>query len=238
MCFLRTVSFAVLLLIGTGACKESLCKRASQRVMEISRAGAPSMDDPQIKQFTHLYSAAMEKKCIREQWTEKQLNCLVQTGVPSEPQEGLQAVAKCDIPGWKLERSKPEKVSQYTGDLIHYTSHHLNGTDTKHSAPFEEFIYRSGYILACNIFPPRHILNEELSVGGSSGGMGTGVTWEPFQLSLETYQEVMRKTLSSARDNRARQLKLDQSLDHHKTKLAWLSAACKKHRQAAQTSVP
>ena len=44
---------------------------------------------------------------------------------------------------------------------------------------------------ACGVFPPFHLLNQVLLLGGGGGGMGPGAKWEPFSLSREEYDLIV-----------------------------------------------
>jgi hypothetical protein len=53
------------------------------------------------------------------------------------------------------------------------------------------FVYDIPYFGACGVFPPFHLLNQQLRRGGSHGGMSPGATWEPFELSPEEYRDLV-----------------------------------------------
>lgn len=53
------------------------------------------------------------------------------------------------------------------------------------------FVYDIPYFGLCGIFPPFRLLNQELRRGGSTGGMSPGATWEPFELLLEEYSDLV-----------------------------------------------
>lgn len=52
------------------------------------------------------------------------------------------------------------------------------------------FILDIPYGLYFSVVPGRLALNDLLQTGKAGGGMGTGVTWEPFSLTQEEYQAV------------------------------------------------
>ena len=66
--------------------------------------------------------------------------------------------------------------------------------------PFENsllaFVYDIPYFGACGVFPPFRLLNQFLLRGGSQGGMSPGTTWEPFELSLEEYADLVEAVRS------------------------------------------
>lgn len=99
-------------------------------------------------------------------------------------------------------------------------------------------IYDIPYFSACGIFPPFHIINQIFSSGGGDGGMSPGASWEPFQISKETYQQLVllvRQTDPLGLKNHSRfyqtQFIEDPSFDSIKDRLEWMKLVCKKHRE-------
>jgi hypothetical protein len=58
------------------------------------------------------------------------------------------------------------------------------------------FVYDIPYFGACGVFPPFHLLNQQLRRGGSQGGMSPGATWDPFELSPEEYRDLVEAVQS------------------------------------------
>jgi len=56
--------------------------------------------------------------------------------------------------------------------------------------PLHRFILEIPYALYFSIVPGREALNEVLRKGSAGGGMGTGLQWEPFELTEQEYEEV------------------------------------------------
>jgi hypothetical protein len=120
------------------------------------------------------------------------------------------------------------------------------------------FVYDIPYFGACGVFPPFHLLNQQFRRGGSQGGMGPGATWEPFELSLEEFRdlvEAVRTVAPESLRDRARYAHLSfrfdpafdgppetypvraESTEWHrhippdlKEYVEWAGAVCAKHR--------
>ena len=56
--------------------------------------------------------------------------------------------------------------------------------------PLYRFILDIPDALYFSIVPGRNALNEVLRSGEAGGGMGTGLYWDPFEVSEEEYKEV------------------------------------------------
>jgi hypothetical protein len=56
--------------------------------------------------------------------------------------------------------------------------------------PVFRFILDIPYALYFSIVPGREALNEVLRSGAAGGGMGTGLYWEPFEISEEEYKAI------------------------------------------------
>jgi hypothetical protein len=56
--------------------------------------------------------------------------------------------------------------------------------------PVDLFILDIPYGLYFSVVPGLQAINELLQVGTAGGGMGTGVTWEPFTITHEQYDEI------------------------------------------------
>lgn len=56
--------------------------------------------------------------------------------------------------------------------------------------PLHRFILDIPDALYFSIVPGRNALNEVLRSGEAGGGMGTGLYWDPFEVSEEEYKEV------------------------------------------------
>ena len=53
------------------------------------------------------------------------------------------------------------------------------------------FILDIPYALYFSVVPGRGALNEVLSFGKAGGGMGTGLYWEPFEVTEEEYEKIV-----------------------------------------------
>ncbi len=56
--------------------------------------------------------------------------------------------------------------------------------------PLYRFILDIPYALYFSIVPGREALNEVLRSGSAGGGMGTGLYWEPFDISVNKYKKI------------------------------------------------
>jgi hypothetical protein len=53
--------------------------------------------------------------------------------------------------------------------------------------PLYRFILDIPYALYFSVVPSREALNEVLRVGHAGGGMGTGLIWQPFEITPDEY---------------------------------------------------
>lgn len=58
--------------------------------------------------------------------------------------------------------------------------------------PLHLFILEIPYGLYFSVIPGFDAINDLLSTGGGNGGMGTGVMWEPFQITKEEYTDIIK----------------------------------------------
>ena len=56
--------------------------------------------------------------------------------------------------------------------------------------PLHLFILQIPYGLYFSVVPGFKALNDLLNTGGHEGGMGTGVMWEPFQITKDEYSDI------------------------------------------------
>jgi hypothetical protein len=77
------------------------------------------------------------------------------------------------------------------------TVHYLRWLGCNHSEPLPmendllAFVYDIPYFGACGVFPPMHLLNQQLLRGGGSGGMSPGASWETFSLTPREYEDLV-----------------------------------------------
>ena len=101
------------------------------------------------------------------------------------------------------------------------------------------FIYDVPYLLACHkVLPPLYHLNSVFKSGGSTGGMGPGATWKPFEISEGDYKELVAelpksdlneiKKYSRFAEDRAI---IDKSFDHIKDYFEWRKAVADKYKK-------
>lgn len=55
------------------------------------------------------------------------------------------------------------------------------------------FLLDIPYLLYYGVIPSRSVINSVLLNGGGDGGMGPGTSWEPFEISEEEYEEVIKE---------------------------------------------
>jgi hypothetical protein len=98
------------------------------------------------------------------------------------------------------------------------------------------FVYDIPYFPPCGVFPPFHLLNQQLSSGGSDGGMSPGAIWEPFTITSEEYTQLVEAIESTPLDvikphahyAIAKPI-FDHELDGLQDYFTWLMAAGAKH---------
>jgi len=129
--------------------------------------------------------------------------------------------------------------------VIEYERHELYGEPEKRSAELSAFVYDIPYFGACGIFPPFHIANEIFQSGGSEGGMSPGATWEPFQLTKDEYDKLVKairilnpKTLGDKARFKWVKFEFDSSFDHITRWDDWLFSVCEKHRNSYHRKLP
>ena len=122
---------------------------------------------------------------------------------------------------------------------LEYDRHEFHGEPEPRSADLAVFVYDVPFFAACGIFPPLHIANEIFQSGGSAGGMSPGATWQPFQISLDEYDELVQEVgrldpggLGDGARYTGIKYAFDQSFDHIPDWETWLLAVCEKHRAA------
>ena len=69
-------------------------------------------------------------------------------------------------------------------------SEYLMPWNWRKKSPLYRFILDIPDALYFSIVPGRNALNEVLRSGEAGGGMGTGLYWDPFEVSEEEYKEV------------------------------------------------
>ncbi len=129
----------------------------------------------------------------------------------------------------------------YGNDMrtISYERYEFRFEPESRKAPLSTLVYDIPYFGACGIFPPLHIMNEYMLMGGSDGGMGPGAKWTPFKISKDEYIELVQSIQSldpkalgdSARFTFAK-FEFDNSFDHIKKWEDWIQTVCTKHRDS------
>lgn len=119
---------------------------------------------------------------------------------------------------------------------VSYERHEFHFEPESRKAPLSSFVYDVPYFGACGIFPPLHIMNEFLLMGGFQGGMGPGATWKPFKFSKQEYIELVNaikvlepKSLGKAARYTSVKYEFDNSFDHIED---WVTDVCEKHKKS------
>ena len=119
---------------------------------------------------------------------------------------------------------------------VQYVHTFLHGDDEPREGSLLTFMYDIPYFPPCGVFPPFHILNQQLSSGGSDGGMSPGAIWEPFTITSEEYTKLVEAIESTPLDvikphahyAIAKPI-FDHELDGLQDYFTWLMAAGAKH---------
>lgn len=67
----------------------------------------------------------------------------------------------------------------------------ISNDELKEENNLLEFFKVIPYFFSSNYFPSFEVLNNFLISGGSEHGMSGGVSWQPFQLTKENYEELI-----------------------------------------------
>lgn len=121
--------------------------------------------------------------------------------------------------------------------IIQYSRQESRGVNAARAAALSIFLYELPDLTACNVFPPRHILNTLLQRGWAGGNLNRPFfTWKPFEISEQELQELLPKLLNpdwrvlSNKLWRIRlPMKIDPEFDDITDRYAWMEAVCKKH---------
>ena len=123
--------------------------------------------------------------------------------------------------------------------VVQYVRHEFHGQDERREGTLLTLAYDIPHFSACGVFPPLAIINEIFSSGGGEGGMSPGASWEPFTISEEEYTdlvEAVKRTPVSEIKGCARfaslPMKFDDEFNHIEDRIAWMTAACEKHRDS------
>ena len=119
---------------------------------------------------------------------------------------------------------------------VQYVHTFMHGDDEPREGSLLTFMYDIPYFPPCGVFPPFHILNQQLSSGGSDGGMSPGAIWEPFTITSEEYTKLVEAIESTPLDvikphahyAIAKPI-FDHELDGLQDYVTWLMAAGAKH---------
>lgn len=123
--------------------------------------------------------------------------------------------------------------------VVRYKRHEFLRLPRRIQGTLLTFVYDIPYFPPCGVFPPLHILNQELRSGGDSGGMSPGASWKPFEISQQEYValcDAIRNTPVAEIAPQARyaelQFRFDSSFDHVQDAQEWMRLACEKHRES------
>ena len=123
--------------------------------------------------------------------------------------------------------------------VVQYVRHEFHREDEDCEGTLLTLVYDIPYFSACGVFPPLAVVNEVFSSGGDVGGMSPGASWEPFRISEEEYTalvDAVKHTPVSEIKNSARYasqpMKCDDEFSHIEDRVAWMRAACEKHRDS------
>ena len=114
---------------------------------------------------------------------------------------------------------------------------HQDAPDIR-QASLAEFVLDVPYLLSRGVIPPLHILNKVLQTGGGDAGMSPGTGWEPFQITVQEYEELLghlcRMDLAQVRrQDRARfvpdSIIVDETLGECLTHFEWLRQVRQKY---------
>jgi hypothetical protein len=76
--------------------------------------------------------------------------------------------------------------------VVEYTqSEFLLPWRLRRQADLHRFILSIPYALYRGVIPSLSVINEVLRAGQAGGGMGTGVYWQPFEISAEEYRAII-----------------------------------------------
>lgn len=119
--------------------------------------------------------------------------------------------------------------------LVPYVQHSDRGPSRRTEAPIWAFLFDVGYLGACGVFPPLHLLNQVLRTGGKHPGV-TGTSWEPLELTQDEYAAILPNILSpdpAALEKYSRfpwqRFRLDAELERCTDYMDWHRRACSKH---------
>lgn len=138
-----------------------------------------------------------------------------------------------------LSCGKPEMSLPEIGihDEFEYTRHEYHHEPQKVRGTLLTFVYDVPYFGACGVIPPRHIADEIFASGGGDGGMSPVASWEPFEISQETWQQLLkqvRDTQPATLRKRSRYYHVsfieDPAFDDIQDRFEWAQAVCEKHR--------
>jgi hypothetical protein len=122
---------------------------------------------------------------------------------------------------------------------VAYRRHEFRYEPEGREAPLWAFLFDIPYLGACGIFPPLHLLNQLLGLGGGDGGMGPGASWAPFEIGPADYAALVpavlnpdRRRLSALARYHDQEFALDPAFDHQTDYFEWLRVVCEKHREA------
>lgn len=120
---------------------------------------------------------------------------------------------------------------------VKYQQHEFHSDLVDREAPISTLVYDIPHFGACGIFPPRHIVNQIFSSGGGDGGMSSGTSWVPFEITEKEYQELVAtivqldpKTLGDDARFKYVKFEFDNAFDDIRYRSPWQMAVCEKHR--------
>lgn len=105
-------------------------------------------------------------------------------------------------------------------------------------APLISFVYDNPLLSICGVLAPFRLFNQLLAEGTAGGGMSPGCAWEPFVVSLQEYDELVREIELSdpsvlPGEPRFHHLKIgvDKEFDEVSDHLTWMMLVSEKYRE-------
>ncbi len=85
---------------------------------------------------------------------------------------------------------------------------------------FVSFLFAMPYVMHCGLVPPIQVLNDLLRSGLLDAGMSGGCQWEPFEIGLEEYDDLVLELLTLPNQ----ELSVDKEFDYCTSYEEWRRA--------------